>query len=85
MKNPPSPPNSEKWLRFRFVGLDCISCARIVEQRLEGKKGVKKVGISRMTDSVLVEIDPLVISDEEVEEVIRKIGYKVVRIDSSFR
>ncbi len=38
-----------------------------------------------MTDSVLVLIDPLLISDEEVEKVIRKIGYKVVRIDSSFR
>ncbi len=81
----PSPKESEKVLRFRFVGLDCTACARIVEKRLEGKKGVKKVGVSLMTDSVLVKINPAEVREEEVELAIRRLGYKVVRTDSSFR
>ncbi len=42
-RNSSSSLNSEKWLRFRFVGLDCVSCARIVEQRLEGKRASKRL------------------------------------------
>lgn len=76
---------SSQTLRFRFVGLGCTACARIVEKKLDKKKGVKRVGVSLMTDSVIVEINPLEVSEGEIEAAIRRTGYKVVRVDSSFQ
>ena len=70
--------NVEKAL-FRIVGMYCISCKPVVEKQLKGEKGIKKIDIDYMTDSVIVEFDPVLITKEQIKKKLEKSGYKFVR------
>ena len=56
------------------------SCKPIVEKQLKNEQAVKKIDIDYMTDSVLVQFDPSLISKEEIKDRLEKSGYKFVRI-----
>ncbi|MGD9535489.1 MAG: heavy-metal-associated domain-containing protein, partial [Candidatus Nitrosocosmicus sp.] len=43
---------------FKVVGMYCTTCKPIVENQLKNIKGIKKIDINYMTDSVVVEFDP---------------------------
>jgi copper chaperone len=49
---------------FRIVGMYCVSCKPVVEKQLKGEKGIKKIDIDYMTDSVIVEFDPVLRTKE---------------------
>ena len=70
--------NVEKAL-FRIVGMYCVSCKPVVEKQLKGEKGIKKIDIDYMTDSVIVEFDPVLITKEQIKKRLEKSGYKFVR------
>ena len=70
--------NVEKAL-FRVVGMYCVSCKAVVEKQLKGEKGIKKIDIDYMTDSVIVEFDPVLITKEQIKKKLEKSGYKFVR------
>ena len=65
---------------FKIVGMYCINCKPIVEKQLKDESGVKKIDIDYMTDSVVVEFDPLLITKEEIKNRLERSGYKFVRI-----
>ena len=67
---------------FKVIGMYCSSCKPIVEKQLKNKQGVKKIGIDYMTDSVIVEFDPSLISKQEIKNKLERSGYKFVRIAS---
>ncbi len=64
---------------FRIVGMYCVSCKPIVEKQLKGEKGIIKIDINYMTDSVVVEFDPALITKEHIKKKLEKSGYKFVR------
>ena len=64
---------------FKVVGMYCITCKPIVEKQLRGEEAVKKIDIEYMTDSVIVEFDPLLITKEEIKNRLERSGYKFVR------
>lgn len=64
---------------FKVVGMYCISCKPIVEKQLKNEEAVKKIDIDYMTDSVIVEFDPSLITKEEIKNRLEKSGYKFVR------
>ncbi len=64
---------------FKVVGMYCISCKPIVEKQLKDEKAVKKIDIDYMTDSVMVEFDPSLITKEEIKNRLERSGYKFVR------
>lgn len=64
---------------FKVVGMYCISCKSIVEKQLKDASGVKRIDIDYMTDSVIVEFDPLVLTKKEIKERLEKSGYNFVR------
>lgn len=70
--------NAEKAL-FRIVGMYCVSCKPVVEKQLKGENGIKKIDIDYMTDSVIVEFDPMLITKEQIKKKLEKSGYKFVR------
>jgi copper chaperone len=43
------------------------------------KKGIKKIDIDYMADSVIVEFDPVLITKEQIKKRLEKSGYKFVR------
>jgi len=52
---------------FKVVGMYCTSCKPIVENQLKNEQAVKKIDIDYMTDSVIVEFDPSLISKQEIK------------------
>ena len=67
---------------FRVVGMYCVSCKPIVEKQLRDEQAVKKIDIDYMTDSVIVEYDPSLITEKEMKDRLEKSGYKFVRVAS---
>ncbi|MDW3627003.1 MAG: heavy-metal-associated domain-containing protein [Nitrososphaeraceae archaeon] len=63
---------------FRIVGMYCVSCKPVVEKQLKGEKGIKKIDIDYMTDSVIVEFDPMLITKEQIKKMEKSV-YKFVR------
>jgi copper chaperone len=67
---------------FRVVGMYCVSCKPIVEKQLRDEQAVKKIDIDYMTDSVIVEYVPSLITKQEIKDRLEKSGYKFVRVTS---
>jgi copper chaperone len=65
---------------FKVVGMYCISCKPIVEKQLKDEKAVKNISFDFMTDSIIVEYDPLVLTTKEIKNRLDKSGYKFVRL-----
>lgn len=58
----------------------CISCKPIVEKQLEDEKGVLSIKFDYLTDSIIVEFDPTVLTKEDIKNSLDKSGYKFVRL-----
>jgi Cu+-exporting ATPase len=65
---------------FKVVGMYCTSCKTIVEKQLKDEKGVTKVDINFMTDSVIVNFNPSLITNEQIKNILEKSGYNFVRV-----
>jgi copper chaperone len=65
---------------FKVVGMYCTACKPIIEKQLRSEQAVKKIAIEYMTDSVIVEFDPTLITKQEIKDRLEKSGYKFVRI-----
>jgi len=58
----------------------CISCKSIVEKQLKDEKGVKSIKFDYLTDSIIIEFDPAVLTKEDIKNSLDKSGYKFVRL-----
>jgi copper chaperone len=52
---------------FKVVGMYCISCKSIVETELTNESGIKRIDVDYMTDSVIIEFDPSVITKKKLK------------------
>jgi copper chaperone len=50
---------------------------------LKGEQAIKKIDIDFMTDSVIVEYNPELITKEEIKKRLEDSGYNFVRVSSS--
>jgi copper chaperone CopZ len=64
---------------FKVVGMYCISCKPVVEKQLKDVSGIKRIDVDYMTDSVIVEFDPSILTKEEIKDKLQKSGYNFVR------
>jgi copper chaperone len=64
---------------FKVVGMYYSSCRPIVEKQLKYEEAIKKIEVDYMTDSVIVDFDPSLITQEQIKNKLRKSGYKFVR------
>ncbi len=69
--------------KFKVVGMYCTTCKPIVEKQLKGEQAIKKIDIDFMTDSVIVEYNPELITKEQIKKRLEDSGYKFVRVASS--
>jgi copper chaperone len=65
---------------FKVVGMYCTSCKTIVEKQLKDEKGITKVDINYMTDGVIVNFNPSLITNEQIKNRLEKSGYNFVRV-----
>lgn len=70
-------------ISFRIIGMYCITCKPIVEKQLKDEKAVHRIDIDYMTDSVIIEFNPSLITREELKNRLEKSGYKFVRTAAS--
>jgi Cu+-exporting ATPase len=61
----------------------CTSCKPIVEKQLKNEQAITKIDIDYMTDSIIVEFDPSLITQQEIKGRLEKSGYKFVRVASA--
>ena len=66
--------------RFKVVGMYCTSCKPIIEYQLKCNEAIKNIDIDFMTDSVIVEYDPTLITKERIKERLENSGYKFIRV-----
>jgi copper chaperone len=64
---------------FKVVDMYCVSCKSIVEKQLKNENGIKTIDVDYMTDSVVVEFNPSVITKEGIKNRLEKSGYNFVR------
>lgn len=64
---------------FKIVGMNCTTCKPIVEKQLKDKNGIKKIAINSITNTVIVEFDPLVITKHDIKKRLEESGYKFIR------
>jgi copper chaperone len=72
--------NQTQKARFKVVGMYCTTCKPIVENQLRGNKAIKNIDIDFITDSIIVEYDPTLITKEKIKESLENSGYKFVRV-----
>ena len=65
---------------FKVIGMYCTICRPIVEKQLKGEQAIKKIDIDFMTDSVIVEYDPALITKEEIKKRLENSGYQFSRV-----
>jgi Cu+-exporting ATPase len=65
---------------FKVIGMYCSTCKPIVEKQLKGEQTIKKIDIDFMTDSVVVEYDPALITKEEIKKRLENSGYQFSRV-----
>ncbi len=63
----------------------CTSCKPIVESQLRGEHAIKRVAVDVMTDGVIVEYDPSLITITEIKKKLEASGYKFSRVFSPTR
>lgn len=70
---------------FKVAGMYCATCRPIVEKQLKGERAIRRIDVDVMTDSVIVEYDPSLITIPEIKKKLENSGYKFSRVFSSTR
>ena len=67
-------------LGLQIIGMSCSSCAKIIRKELGKSSGVNDVKVNPMLNAIYVDYQPDKISEKEIEESVKKSGYKAVRL-----
>ncbi len=60
---------------LHIEGMHCAACARTIEKVLGKTPGVQKASVNFAVETCAVEFDPAVVSQKDILEAIRDIGY----------
>ena len=63
-------------LSLMIEGMVCPACAWLVHHRLTKLSGVGGVNVNFLAETCDLQFDPMVLGQEQVEETIRKLGYR---------
>ncbi len=61
--------------KFSVTGMSCAACAAGIERTLRKTKGVEKADVSLMGESMVVDYDPNILSQEKIIETVVALGY----------
>ena len=66
---------------IKIGGMTCAACSSRVEKALSKTEGISKASVNLATETAAVEYDPKIIRLTEIEDVVRKTGYEVLRAE----
>jgi copper chaperone CopZ len=64
-------------IQMPVKGMTCGNCARSVERKLSGVRGVTKAAVDLAGEKAQVEYDPSVVRPEALADAVRQLGYEV--------
>ena len=64
---------------IEIEGMTCTACANRIEKNIAKIEGVEKSSVNFATEKLVVEYDDEITSIEEIEETIKKTGFKVIK------
>ena len=64
--------------QFTVTGMMCAGCVATVEEALRKASGVQEVSVNLMEGRTLVTYDDQVTSPEELQRIVRSIGYDML-------
>ena len=67
-----------KQTTLRIKGMHCASCAAGIESDLKQLQGIKQAAVNIATEKAVVEYDPALLSDKDLQKTIEKAGFQVV-------
>lgn len=67
-----------KQTTLRIKGMHCASCAAGIESDLKQLPGIKQAAVNIATEKAVVEYDPALLSDKDLQKTIEKAGFQVV-------
>ncbi len=62
---------------YKISGMHCASCVRTIEGVLLKAQGVKSASVSFASESLLVKFDENIVSEQELADIVKSIGYKL--------
>ena len=65
-------------LTLKIQGMDCASCAAIIEHDLKKKKGIISASINLASEKLYLEFDPAETNVEDVKKSVKGLGYKAL-------
>ena len=71
-----------KRVTFQLLDVDCPSCIGDVRKILERQVGVVNLHINQMLNIFYIDYEPEKITEEELGELMKKTGYKPVKLRS---
>ena len=70
--------NNMKKETYKIIGMHCASCVNAIEQALLKTKGVSSASVNFASESALIEFDQSIISESELVELVKSIGYQLI-------
>jgi len=70
---------ASKKVDLPIKGMSCVSCAQTIEKNLKKKKGVHAANVNFASEKAYVDFNPQVISNKDLIEAVREVGYDVIR------
>ncbi len=70
--------SSTKIIQLEILGMHCANCALNIERALNKAEGVNDVQVNYAMENAVVEFDPEIIKQDNIESLINRLGYKIV-------
>jgi len=61
---------------LKILGMDCASCAAVIENTLKKEKGIKSANVNFASEKLYLEFDSVEISIDRIKKIIEKLGYR---------
>jgi len=72
----------QKRVTYQVLDMSCVSCAKLVRKLLEKQSGVNDIKVNEILNIFYIDYEPDKISEEELEKMIKRIGYKAIKLRS---
>lgn len=69
----------DRKVSLKITGMSCAACAARIEKGLNKLEGVKQANVNFAVEKATVEFDDSVVNEDNLEAVIEKLGYSVIK------
>ena len=68
---------------FYVIGMSCAGCAANIQQALSERKGVIEARVNFAASDVIVEYNPTLVSDKDLQKTVQEAGYDLLKMRQS--